>query len=149
VHDSSQNTEATELCGQGPFRPSSSARRQRWSSEHCVATPPEESWPPGRILTPRLRWDCHLLSLFSQRPVHTRESTGHRSNRASWKGSLWASILCQEVELIFRPLCTFPTRGKLAYSKCSDPWDSGELESQDFRQKLTESQEEQTSARES
>jgi hypothetical protein len=29
VHDSSQNTEATELCGQGPFRPSSSARRQR------------------------------------------------------------------------------------------------------------------------
>jgi hypothetical protein len=36
-------------------------------------------------------------------------------------GSLRAIILSQEVELILRPLCTFPARGKLAYRECSYP----------------------------
>jgi hypothetical protein len=46
---------------------------------------------------------------------------GHRSNRASWTGSLSAFIFSQEVELIVRPLCTFPARGELASTECSVP----------------------------
>jgi hypothetical protein len=43
-----------------------------------------------------------------------RKGEGLRSNRASWTGSLQAFILSQEVELILRPLCSFPATGELA-----------------------------------
>jgi hypothetical protein len=51
---------------------------------------------------------------------------GHRTNRASWTGTLWAFILSQEAELTSRPLCTFTARGELASRECSDHWDSGQ-----------------------
>jgi hypothetical protein len=42
------------------------------------------------------RWDHHLFSWASQKSVCTGEHTGHRSNRASWTGSLLAFILSQK-----------------------------------------------------
>jgi hypothetical protein len=85
----------------------------------------------------------------------TGEHVVDRSNRASWKGFLQASILSQEAELTHRLLGTFlarreslyregsdlktqevdqssrlldtcPARGELACSEYSDHWDSGE-----------------------
>jgi hypothetical protein len=50
----------------------------------------------------------------SQRPIHTGELTGHRSNRTSWTGTLQTFIFSLERELQSRSLCTFPTRGDLA-----------------------------------
>jgi hypothetical protein len=82
--------------------------------------------PPGRALTPGLRWDHHLLTQVSQRTVCTREHVDRRNNRASWTGFLRAFIFSQEVDLSSRPLCTFPVRGELACRECADHWDSGE-----------------------
>jgi hypothetical protein len=45
----------------------------------------------------------------------------HRSNRASWTGSLQAFILSQEAKLRHRPLGTFPARGGWASREGSDP----------------------------
>jgi hypothetical protein len=67
----------------------------------------------GRCSTPRI--------LGSLRPVHAGEHVGSRSNRGSWTGSFWASILSQETELRPRPLDTFPARGELASREGSDP----------------------------
>jgi hypothetical protein len=50
---------------------------------------------------------CDLVSQVSQRPFRAEESAGHRSNRASWKGSLLTFILSQEAELRPSPLGTF------------------------------------------
>jgi hypothetical protein len=36
-----------------------------------------------------------LVSWVSQRPVHAGEHVGHRSNIASWTGSLWNFIFSQ------------------------------------------------------
>jgi hypothetical protein len=47
--------EATELLGQGPFRISSSIRRQSSDPDPWTPSLPEESLPPGRVLTPRIR----------------------------------------------------------------------------------------------
>ena len=44
----------------------------------------------------------------------------HRSNRASWTGSLQAFILSQKTELRPRPLGTFPTRGESTSRETSD-----------------------------
>ena len=63
----------------------------------------------------------------SKRQVHTGEHIGFRRNRASRTGSLLAFILSQEAELILRPLCTFPARGRVACNKCSDLRDSGKI----------------------
>jgi hypothetical protein len=41
---------------------------------------------------------------------------------------LLANILSQEVEMILCPLCTFPSREKLASRECSDPWTQGRLQ---------------------
>jgi hypothetical protein len=63
-----------------------------------------------------------LVSQVSQRPVCTRENAGHRSNRASWTGSLRAFILSQEAEQSTRILLpTFPSRGELVSREGSDP----------------------------
>lgn len=40
-----QAVKATELLGQGPFRPSSSSRKQSWTSDLCAPSLPEECWP--------------------------------------------------------------------------------------------------------
>jgi hypothetical protein len=63
-----------------------------------VPSPRQESQPPGRALTPRLRWENHLVSLLSQKQIHT--------------GSHQAFIFSEEVGLSSRPLCTFPARGE-------------------------------------
>jgi hypothetical protein len=46
-----QATEATKLLGQGPFGPSSSARRYSWTSEVCAPSLPEDSLPTESALT--------------------------------------------------------------------------------------------------
>ena len=77
-------------------------------------------------LTPELRWEHHLVSRVSQRPVCSGEHVGLRSNRATWTGYLPAFIFSQEVDLSSRPLCIFPTKGELECRECFDHWDSGE-----------------------
>ena len=47
--------EATKFLGQGPFRPSSSARRQSWNPDSWTPSLPEENWPLGRALTSGIR----------------------------------------------------------------------------------------------
>jgi hypothetical protein len=47
---------------------------------------------PGRALTPGLTWEHNLVSWDSQRPVLAGEQADHRSNRASYIGSLQAFI---------------------------------------------------------
>jgi hypothetical protein len=119
--------EATELHRQGPFGPSSSARRQSWDPDIWAPSPPKEIQPPGWVLTPGLRWEPLLVSPVFQRPVPTEQRAGHWSKRASWSGFLWAFIFSQEADLSSRPLGTFPARGgKLACRKCSDHCYSGE-----------------------
>jgi hypothetical protein len=44
-------TEATELLGQGPFRPSSSARKWIWAPDLCAPSLTEESLPAESALT--------------------------------------------------------------------------------------------------
>jgi hypothetical protein len=90
TQESTKATEATQLLGQGPFRPSSSPRRLSWEPDLWEPSPSGESQPPGRALTPGIRWECHLVSSISQIPVHAGERVGHRSNTASWIGSLQA-----------------------------------------------------------
>jgi hypothetical protein len=49
----------------------------------------------------------------------------HRSNRASWTGSLWSYNRSQEVEMRPRHLCNFPTRGESASRDwCLEPGDT-------------------------
>ena len=48
-------TEATELIGQGPFGPSSSARRPSWDPDTWATSLSEESLLTGRALTPGFR----------------------------------------------------------------------------------------------
>jgi hypothetical protein len=86
----------------------------------------EESQPPERDLTPGLRWEHHLVSKLSQRPVLPGEHAGHRSNRVFWTGSLQAFILSEKAELRPKPMCPFPARGEFACRECSEQWDSGE-----------------------
>jgi hypothetical protein len=45
--------ERTELLGQGPYRPSSSARRQSWAQDLFALSLPEESLPAKSALTTR------------------------------------------------------------------------------------------------
>jgi hypothetical protein len=52
--------------------------------------------------------------LGSLRLVYTGEHVGGRSNRTSWRGSLWAFILSQDGELRPRPLGTLLARGESA-----------------------------------
>jgi hypothetical protein len=59
-------------------------------------------------------------------------------------GSLRVLIFSQEAELSSRLLCTFSDRGELACRDCSDYWESVGLPGV-----LTESQEEQATARDS
>jgi hypothetical protein len=67
-------SEATELLGQGPFRPSSSARRQSWAPDLCAPPPPERvcfqrghwTWDSGKIT---------ILYHWSLRDQATQEST--------------------------------------------------------------------------
>jgi hypothetical protein len=47
--------EATEVLGQGPLRPSYSARRWSWDLDTWAHSLPEESQLTGRVLTPELR----------------------------------------------------------------------------------------------
>ena len=82
--------EATELLGQGPFGPSSSAKKQSWDPD-VWAHSLQESPSPGRALTTGLMWEHHVGSWVSQRPVHTGEIMGHRSNRAYWTLGPWSS----------------------------------------------------------
>jgi hypothetical protein len=62
----SRVTEATELLGQGPFRPSSSARRQSWSSALWAPSPPEESLPTGSALTPGTQERAGLPGMLTE-----------------------------------------------------------------------------------
>jgi hypothetical protein len=140
---STRASEAAELLGEGTFGPSSSAMRQSWELDFWAPSPPKESRPPGRALTPGPRWEHHLVSWVSQRPVHIEE------HRASWTGFLRAFIFSKEADFSIRPLCTFPERGELA---CRVLWALGlrrELDSQDCWQRLAELQEEQAPARDS
>ena len=49
--ESTWAAETTELLGQDPFRPSSSARRQSWAPDLCAPSLPEESLPAESALT--------------------------------------------------------------------------------------------------
>jgi hypothetical protein len=74
--------EATELLGQGPLGPSSSARRQSWDPGPWAHSLPEESRPTGRDLTPGLRrWirapDCWTPTLQEESlPAESALTTG-------------------------------------------------------------------------
>jgi hypothetical protein len=143
--------EATEILGQGPFGPSSSARRMRWNPDLCEPSLPEENRPLGRALTPGLRWDRHLVPQVSQWPVWPVEHAGHRSNRASWTGSLQTFIFSQETELaelqtsVYLPCQRWPCLQRVFLPL----WLRRELDSPEYWQRLTESQEEQAPSRHS
>jgi hypothetical protein len=51
TQESTQASEATELLGQDPFGPSSSARRQSWAPDLCASSLQEESLPAESVLT--------------------------------------------------------------------------------------------------
>jgi hypothetical protein len=74
--------EETELLGQGPLRPSSSARRLSWDPDPWAHSFPEESRPTGRVLTPELRrWirvpDCWTPALQEESlPAENALTTG-------------------------------------------------------------------------
>jgi hypothetical protein len=73
--------EATELLGQGPIKPSSSARRQSWDPDPWAHSLPEESWPTGRVLTPELRRlirapDCWTPACKESLPTESALTTG-------------------------------------------------------------------------
>jgi hypothetical protein len=55
TQESTWAAEATELFGQRPFGPSSSARRQDWHPDSWASSLPEESCALERALTPGLR----------------------------------------------------------------------------------------------
>jgi hypothetical protein len=59
---------------------------------------------PQSTVNVLLKTIFELLYLVSQRPIHAGEGRGHRSNIASWIGSLQAFILSKEAELRPRPL---------------------------------------------
>jgi hypothetical protein len=48
-----QNKERLWKAVKGEIRSLSSARRQIWAQDICPLSLPEESWPPGRVLTTR------------------------------------------------------------------------------------------------
>jgi hypothetical protein len=120
IQDSMQSIEATELVGQGPFRPSSSARWQSWDPYLWEPSLPKESCSPETALTPGLRWDLHLVSRVYQRTVHGGQHTGCRIKR-SWTGSLRAFVFSQQAELRPRLLSLSLTRGESASREGSDP----------------------------
>jgi hypothetical protein len=66
IKESTWAAEATELLGQGAFRPSSSARRQCWDPDPWTPSQREESGAPGRTLTPEIRrwiWASDFVQL--------------------------------------------------------------------------------------
>ena len=63
VQESARASEATELLGQDPFGPSSSARS--WSLVLCAPFLTGESWPPGSALTPGTQERAGLPGLLT------------------------------------------------------------------------------------
>ena len=55
TQESTWVAEATELLGQSTFGPSSSVKRMSSDPDPWTPSLPEESLPPGRVLTPRIR----------------------------------------------------------------------------------------------
>ena len=108
-------TEARELLEQGPYGPSSSARR--WSSVLCAPSLPEESLPPGSALTLGLRRDLQFLSSVFLRRVHLGV---HRlqKQQSSQDSVLQAYICNQEVGLFCSPLYTGLSRKELVSQDC-------------------------------
>jgi hypothetical protein len=97
--------ETHPISGGGLFRLVPVPHHHRHKLGRCSHGPPEDSPYHRHLSTPRilcllrrvgfegsdpgLSWEHHLVSQVSQRPVHAGEHMDIRTNRASWRGSLW------------------------------------------------------------
>ena len=82
------------------------------------------------------------MSWISERQVHTKDCAGHRSNRASWTGSLFGPHLQPGVRAELQTSVHLSCQKKGCLQRVF--WPLGlrrELDSQDCWQRLTESQE--------
>jgi hypothetical protein len=138
--------EATQLLGQGPFCAYIFSQEAELSSRTLCIVPTRGEMASKEGSDIRTRWKLLLVSLVSQRPVCTGEHMGLRKDRAHLTGSLQAFIfwilfqtsvhlLCKKRAWLQRVL--WPLRLRR------------ELDSQDCWQTITESQEEQATARDS
>jgi hypothetical protein len=136
MQESVRASETTELLGQGPFGPSTSARRQIWHLKIWALSPIQESQPLGRGLTPGLRWELHGLS----------ETTQHRRVHGPQKQQIFLDRIPSGLHLQPRGRSELRTSVHLPCKRraCLQRvlWPPGlrrELDSQECWQRLTES----------
>jgi hypothetical protein len=80
-------------------------------------SPPEERWPPGRILT---AIESHLVpGYLGDQSVQVSMQTAEETHLLG-QALFWAFIFSQEAGLNARPQCTFPARGELSYREYSN-----------------------------